>query len=96
MDGDDIAQKIPLFKASEYHQKWLKIQEDHRSKMLMLERRQSNLQNGGDEEPLTKEEIDLLNLKGEEEQMYLLDKIFIETGEDVEDMFIAFKLHKLM
>jgi len=37
-----------------------------------------------------------MNLKGEEEQMYLLDKLFIETGEDVEDMFIAFKLHKLM
>ena len=37
-----------------------------------------------------------MNLKGEEEQMYLLDKLFIETGEVVEDMFIAFKLHKLM
>ena len=37
-----------------------------------------------------------MNLQGEEEQMYLLDKLFIETGEDVEDMFIAFKIHKLM
>mgnify|MGYP000259181965 CR=1 FL=1 len=96
MDGDDIADKIPYLKASEYHQKWLKIQEDHRAKMIALERRQSNLQNGGDEEPLNSEDLYLLNLKGEDEQMYLLDKIFVETGEDVEDMFIAFKLHKLM
>jgi|TARA_B110000285_G_C15006387_1_gene554086 hypothetical protein len=64
--------------------------------MITLERRQNNLQNGGDEDPLTTEEQNLLNLKGEDEQMYLLDKIFVETGEDVEDMFIAFKLHKLM
>ena len=64
--------------------------------MITLERRQNNLQNGGDEDPLTAEEQYLLNLKGEDEQMYLLDKIFVETGEDVEDMFIAFKLHKLM
>ena len=26
MDGDDIADRIPFLKASEYHQKWLKIQ----------------------------------------------------------------------
>jgi hypothetical protein len=96
MDGDDIADRIPFLKASEYHQKWLKIQQDFRAKMITLERRQNNLQNGGDEDPLTTEEQNLLNLKGEDEQMYLLDKIFVETGEDVEDMFIAFKLHKLM
>ena len=38
----------------------------------------------------------LQGMKQEEEDQYLLDKLFIETGEDVEDLFIAFKYFKLM
>jgi hypothetical protein len=32
----------------------------------------------------------------EQTDLYLKDKLFIETGEDVEDIFLAIKFHKIM
>ena len=32
----------------------------------------------------------------EDQEQQVKDKLFIETGEDVEDIFLAFKFHKLM
>lgn len=37
----------------------------------------------------------ILNFSADEETQYLKDLLFIETGEDVEDIFLAFKAHKL-
>lgn len=42
LDGDDITSRIPYLKATEYHQKWLKIQSDHRAKMLAIEKKKNN------------------------------------------------------
>ena len=50
----------------------------------------------GEGEGLSPDDRVLLAMKQEEEDQYLLDKLFIETGEDVEDLFIAFKYFKLM
>jgi hypothetical protein len=35
----------------------------------------------------------LLEMNADDEDQFLLDKLFIETGEDVEDLFIAFKYY---
>ena len=98
MDLDDIATQIPLLKAQDYHSTWIKIQNAHREKMKELERLQ-NVQGQDDQgqeiEGLSAEDRVLLGMKQEEEDQYLLDKLFIETGEDVEDLFIAFKNFKL-
>jgi len=66
--------------------------------MQNIEKKKNNAQLADQEGEEGDQESDafFMNLAGEEEQMYLLDKLFIETGEDVEDMFIAFKIHKLM
>ena len=99
MDQEDIASKIPLLKAQDYHSTWIKIQNGHRDKMKELERLK-NIQGqddqGNEVQSLTADDRFLLELKQEDEDQYLLDKLFIETGEDVEDLFIAFKYFKLM
>ena len=51
---------------------------------------------GNEVQELSADERYLLGMKQDEEDQYLLDKLFIETGEDVEDLFIAFKYFKLM
>jgi hypothetical protein len=51
---------------------------------------------GNEKEGLSADDRVLLAMKQEEEDQYLLDMLFIETGEDVEDLFIAFKNFKLM
>lgn len=99
MDQDDIASKIPLLKAQDYHSTWIKIQNGHRDKMKELERLKNMTgqdDKGNEIAGLTADDRYLLGMKQEEEDQYLLDKLFIETGEDVEDLFIAFKYFKLM
>ena len=57
-----------------------------------MKRLESQKQAGAD---LTADERMLVEMKGEDEEQYLLDKLFIETGEDVEDLFLAFKYYKI-
>jgi hypothetical protein len=64
--------------------------------MKELEKYQRGAQEGNEAEGLSPDDRVLLGMKQEEEDQYLLDKLFIETGEDVEDLFIAFKYFKLM
>ena len=98
MDQDDIATRIPLLKAQDYHSTWIKIQSDHRAKMQELERKKNNQAQEGEEgaPTISADDMFLLDMNNDEEDQYLLDKLFIETGEDVEDLFIAFKYFKLM
>lgn len=42
------------------------------------------------------EKLESLNANRAEEEQYLWDKLFIETGEDVEDILLAFKYYKLV
>lgn len=53
-------------------------------------------QEAAEGEGLSPDDRVLLAMNQEAEDQYLLDKLFIETGEDVEDLFIAFKYFKLM
>ena len=63
-----------------------------------LERRKNMAgQEGEDgENALSADDRFLLEMSPDEYDQFLLDKLFIETGEDVEDLFIAFKYYKLM
>ena len=42
LDQEDITTRIPYLKATEYHQKWLKIQSDHRVKLQQIEKQKQN------------------------------------------------------
>ena len=99
MDQEDIASKIPLLKAQDYYSTYVNIQNGHRDKMKELERVKNMVgqdDQGSEVQGLTADDRFLLGLKQEDEDQYLLDKLFIETGEDVEDLFITFKYFKLM
>jgi hypothetical protein len=44
-----------------------------------------------------KAKIDIyLEMDADQTHLYLKDKLFIETGEDVEDIFLAFKFYKIL
>ena len=95
MDQEEISSKIPLLKAQDFHSTWIKIQNDHKAKMQDLERRKNLAgQDGGDEaNAMSADDRFLLEMNADDEDQFLLDKLFIETGEDVEDLFIAFKYY---
>ena len=91
--------EIAKEKAKEYLDTWRKIQNDHFEELQRLRKAKDDKDV---QVPLTLSELETLgkletlNLNQEEENQFLWDKLFIETGEDVEDILIAFKHHKLM
>lgn len=91
--------EISKEKAKEYLDTWMKIQNDHSEELQRLR----NAKDDKDlQTPLTELELsnlakfEALNLNQEDENQFLWDQLFVETGEDVEDIIIAFKTHKLM
>mmetsp|Transcript_19175 Transcript_19175/g.29366 ORF Transcript_19175/g.29366 Transcript_19175/m.29366 type:complete len:92 (-) Transcript_19175:27-302(-) len=91
MDKDDV--QIGELKAHEFHATWIRLQNDHQAEIGRLNRIKNNADNSPEDQDLINT---LLQQSPEEEEQYLKDKLFIETGEDVEDLFIAFKYYKLV
>ena len=88
----EIKDQIPELQAKEYLNTWIRIQNDHQTEVNRLKRIQDDPNNT----PEDQEKINtILNFSADEETQYLKDLLFIETGEDVEDIFYAFKAHKL-
>lgn len=52
--------------------------------------------NPAEAQNLSEDDRFLMEMSPEEEDQYVLDKLFIESGEDVEDLMVAFKYHKLI
>lgn len=77
--------------ATQYMEVYKRIDADLKQNIQETEIKRSN----GTASP---EEIAFLGrvASPEEQQQYIKDKLFIETGEDVEDIFLAFKHHKLL
>ena len=91
--NDDIAKKIDRNSAQNFHQTWLKIQSDHSKELNRLRSIQDNPQKSEEDQEKISQ---LLNMSQEDEAQFLKDRLFIETGEDVEDIFVAFAYHKLL
>jgi len=69
-------------------QQWTEIQQKHHQYLNSLERRRDNAD-------LTAEESRLLAMTDDQTHDFMQDKLFIETGEDVEDIMLAWKFYKL-
>jgi len=68
---------------------WTAIQNKHEEKLNQLRR---DKEQGNS---LSAEDAQILEFDDQSEDTYKKDKLFIETGEDVEDIFAALKAYKL-
>ena len=90
----DIKEKIKEYQAREYLQAWDKIVSEHEATLNRLKQLKAS---GGEVNEVDQDLMDmLLDQDQQTEDTYKKDKLFIETGEDVEDIFAAFKAWKLM
>jgi hypothetical protein len=89
----EIKDKISQMQARDFLATWTQIQNDHQTELNRLNRIKDNSDNTDDD----KHKIEfLLGMSEEDTTQFLKDKLFIETGEDVEDIFIAFAFYKLV
>jgi hypothetical protein len=89
----EIKDKISQMQARDFLATWTQIQNDHQTELNRLNRIKDNSDNTDDD----KHKIEfLLGMSEEDTTQFLKDKLFIETGEDVEDIFIAFAYYKLV
>ena len=89
----EIKDKISQMQARDFLATWTQIQNDHQTELNRLNRIKDNSDNSDDD----KHKIEfLLGMSEEDTTQFLKDKLFIETGEDVEDIFIAFAFYKLV
>lgn len=91
--GGDIKERISKIQTEEYLDAWNRIVQQHDEELKRLQ----GLKNSANVSPedLTLMDV-LLDQDQQTEDTYKKDKLFIETGEDVEDIFAAFKAYKLM
>jgi hypothetical protein len=90
----DISKRITKLQAQEYADHWTKLQTDHNAELNRLER----LKNEGSSISETDEAkiATLLEMDADQTNLYIKDRLFIETGEDVEDIFLALKFYQIM
>ena len=89
----EIKDKISQMQARDFLATWTQIQNDHQTELNRLNRIKDNSDNTDDD----KHKIEfLLGMSEDDTTQLLKDKLFIETGEDVEDIFIAFAFYKLV
>jgi hypothetical protein len=89
----EIKDKISQMQARDFLATWTQIQNDHQTELNRLNRIKDNSDNTDDD----KHKIEfLLGMSEDDTTQFLKDKLFIETGEDVEDIFIAFAFYKLV
>ena len=86
-DGKAIEDKITSLQAAEFKAAWEDIQRNFLQQMTNIRNKASTERD--------KEEQDLINYTPDELLTYQKDKLFIESGEDVEDIFLAFRHYKL-
>jgi hypothetical protein len=92
-NADEVKDRISLTMTREFLDLWTKIQNNHDQELNRLKRIQGNSDVSEEDQELIN---NLLSLNDADNLQYQKDKLFIETGEDVEDIFIAFKYYKLI
>lgn len=89
---DDITQRISEFEARKYYDLWLKIKVNFEADKEDLDQKRRN---GTANEEEKKRMAQVCDVSAEEAKEVQKDQLFIESGEDVEDLFLAFKHYKL-
>ena len=90
----DIKEKISEYQAKEYLSSWDRIVANHEKELNRLRQLKQNDGDAVSEEDQALMDM-LLDQDIQTEDTYKKDKLFIETGEDVEDIFASFKAWKL-
>lgn len=91
-DGDNIDSKISEYEARKYLETWNQI----KTAFAHEKQRLSQLRSTGGASPEDQAKMSkILDVEQPEQINLQKDLLFIETGEDVEDIFLAFKFYKL-
>jgi hypothetical protein len=90
----DIKEKISQYQAKDYLSAWVRIVTNHEKELNRLKQLKEQGGNFISEEDQALMDM-LLDQDVQTEDTYKKDKLFIETGEDVEDIFASFKAWKL-
>jgi len=94
-EAANIGEHISEVQARDYLSAWTRIQQEYNDELNKLKRLRDQ---GGEISPEDQAKIDnLLNLADDDAQHETnkKDLLFIQTGEDVEDIFLAFTHYKL-
>ncbi len=90
----DISQRISETQAKNFANLWTDLRNQHDAEVNRLKRVQES-----DQEPSEEDQakiLTFLEMDDEQTNLYLKDRLFIESGEDVEDIFLAIKFYKIM
>lgn len=93
-DGNDeeISERISEYEARKFYEQWIKIQGQFQAEKQRLS--QMRAKGGASPEDQAKM-AKILDVSADELVEQQKDLLFIESGEDVEDLFLAFKFYKL-
>ena len=91
-DDDKIQDRISEYEARKYMDMWTKIKTGfHHEKTRLTQLRAQGGASPEDQAKMSK----ILDVSAEEQINLQKDLLFIESGEDVEDIFLSFKFYKL-